>query len=738
MVHYPIRRKSLPALKDNLKSLEDNLKSLEDCFNRGPRVEFTTWDGLTDPATYIDGERPKFNIRKCTGSSCISTKDKLEDVIPSYEPKKLKDLRDWVLNFVSCWIAHWGVWRGEPAVQSAANFCGQFLLNSWWMSPNTDPSSLGIYELFHWVFTNLLTTNWESQQVWEEHLGRQDLMSMIMPEGRFDIPEGVCHYRFWNITTSTTHGPLEMVSLKSLLQQFKSNDRSLHRASHQNCTVQFCLQNDENTTEVLQHHLCVQHHLCDPKLHLCDPQHHLCDPQHRLCDPQLHLCLLGCKTIPFLIDNVNNVPDPKDGATAWSISSEQPELKRWSKNRPYMAISHVWSDGTGIGSKGAGNVNQCLVDHWKKIANDPKISCRTIWWDTISLPTDKDKRNEALNKMHSNYKKAKCTLVHDLELASFTWKDDGSPCLALAFSTWFSRGWTALELYVSETVWVLFKDSNGKPVLKNLDTEVLACPNDIFAHPAHKVLTDIILRLRPKHKCVCKNKGGCRLPSTHDQEPMSVVQLLNVMKLRYTCWPRDRLIIAGLMIGESMGSDWFKPTLSKTDITKNILTACGKLGQVALLHDQLPMCEDGPWSWCPPLIFNLNDSQFGLPRVQIGKRKLYGKRPDVQIKEGQLFGEWEVVTLLTENEKLKLKPYASHDVLAARITAALENFEKYCLLNPINRRLAAAEALYILAENLESVQEGRYDKYRFVGIVTWPCSGDEENYEVAFRTIVLL
>ena len=78
-----------------------------------------------------------------------------------------------------------------------------------------------------------------------------------------------------------------------------------------------------------------------------------------------------------------------------------------------------------------------------------------------------------------NYSKAACTVIHDRYLLSYEWADDGSPCVALVFSPWFTSGWTALELIMSKMIKVLFKGLNElEPVIKNLDEDILApCPN---------------------------------------------------------------------------------------------------------------------------------------------------------------------------------------------------------------------------------------------------------------------
>lgn len=97
--------------------------------------------------------------------------------------------------------------------------------------------------------------------------------------------------------------------------------------------------------------------------------------------------------------------------------------------------------------------------------------------------------------------RAKWTVVYDRELADFPWADDGTPCMALVFSTWFSRGWTALELFMSKNVCVIFRNPAGPGyVLKDLDRDIVACEYDPFAHPAHKVISTIIGRFRPTNE----------------------------------------------------------------------------------------------------------------------------------------------------------------------------------------------------------------------------------------------
>ncbi|OTA59593.1 hypothetical protein K449DRAFT_333385, partial [Hypoxylon sp. EC38] len=148
--------------------------------------------------------------------------------------------------------------------------------------------------------------------------------------------------------------------------------------------------------------------------------------------------------------------------TAWALDGEA----CLERPRPYMAISHVWSDGTGAGPWGSGHVNECLYEYFKKIANN--FDCEGIWWDTICIPQDKVARGKALSTMHLNYQYARITLVHDRFLRSLPFVDPKMASMAIILSSWFTRGWTALELAKSRKVKVVFKDS-----IKDLDEDIL-------------------------------------------------------------------------------------------------------------------------------------------------------------------------------------------------------------------------------------------------------------------------
>ncbi|KAL5040858.1 hypothetical protein BDW71DRAFT_201832 [Aspergillus fruticulosus] len=163
--------------------------------------------------------------------------------------------------------------------------------------------------------------------------------------------------------------------------------------------------------------------------------------------------------------------------------------------RPYMAISHVWSDGTGTGAWPAGHVNRCLYNFFATIAE--YFTCEGMWWDTICIPREKAARSAAIRRIQSNYQDARITLVHDCFLRNWEWQEgnEEAACFAILMSPWFSRAWTALELAKSRKVKIIFGGRlGGWPVIKDLDEEILAREGQ--ASGPHRKATRIIQAFR--------------------------------------------------------------------------------------------------------------------------------------------------------------------------------------------------------------------------------------------------
>jgi len=151
---------------------------------------------------------------------------------------------------------------------------------------------------------------------------------------------------------------------------------------------------------------------------------------------QLHKC--EGQTVPEIAQQCSspqmlNESIMREEGTVWSIHEPfeiLPSEKPDKPQKPYVAISHVWSDGTGMGLGKVGEVNPRLFNYFANLIRTVDGGCDGIWWDTISIPTEKDARRKAIDKMHNNYRKARYTLIHDKYLVNFEWAKDGSPYIA--------------------------------------------------------------------------------------------------------------------------------------------------------------------------------------------------------------------------------------------------------------------------------------------------------------------
>ncbi|GFF96227.1 isoform Er16 of ankyrin-1 [Aspergillus udagawae] len=255
-----------------------------------------------------------------------------------------------------------------------------------------------------------------------------------------------------------------------------------------------------------------------------------------------------------------------------------------------MAVSHVWSDGTGTGAWRDGEVNECLYSYFRGIAEH--FQCEGIWWDALCIPRAKAARNKAIQKIQTNYQDARVTLVHDCFLRNWDW-DPETACFGILMSPWFSRGWTALELAKSRKVKVIFKGRYG-PVIKDLDEEILA-KEDETSVPRIKA-SRMIRNLR--------------------KEFTSLNDLLTVLRHRFTSWPKDMAVISALLVG-------IAPEEQQQKTYRNILRKIGELRPDNLFHNAATMSNE--FSWCPTSLFKMPLDRSSEVRLKILEDGIRGK-----------------------------------------------------------------------------------------------------------------
>lgn len=424
---------------------------------------------------------------------------------------------------------------------------------------------------------------------------------------------GFCPNRIWQIDSQLRHHEFHLTALFQEFNETLSDSlaKAMAHEDHSACTFDYCEFSNRNFTAVQQYH--------EPEVSEADDAESV---------KERHMNKSICSPLSDLFREDTLFAAAMAGLpTAWKFDGRA----LIGHPRPFMAISHVWSDGTGSGPWGPGHVNECLYVYFKRLAE--RFQCEGIWWDTLCIPQDKVARNKALSVMHLNYEGARVTLVHDLFLRKIPFKDPRTACFAIVLSSWFTRGWTALELAKSQKVKIVFKDT-----IKDLDEDILRKAAD---NPAAAVIANL-----------------------RSAEISGIEDLLRTLCPRYTSWPTDRAIIAGLLTGiDTLQSDNRKETFQR-DIFQRILLKIGKISHGHLFHTSATM-SDG-FSWFPTNLFQL--PQSSTP-------------PELSINDsGEVIGMWKVVS----PHCVRLQDCVwgvSHQLIEASLHHALvESRERHVLL----------------------------------------------------------
>ena len=568
----------------------------------------------------------KAEIRPCGDIQCLKNKEIIDKCVPRCEWPKF---REWAVALSSChasFLPQQRVSRAYFHLFSAIEACqwllGEYryegkpisgrLIEDWGKTATIDV--FGVCEIIYWMLT---IVDRGSHIAYGGRWGPNFLSKNITGPAIAKAIERarnleICPNRLWNLTGVAERKEVDLPGLIETASKYPQ----LRQDGHDECTVGFCTFTTLDSTKMEQ-------------LHKCDNQ-------------------LECKKLgqlwfdPVLL----NESIKENERIAWSIK-EPFEVLQASK---YVAISHVWSDGTGIGLQEVGKVNRCLFEYFSKIIREGGFD--GIWWDTISIPTDREARRKAVNGMHNNYSSAAATLLHDEYLINYKWADDGSPCLALVFSPWFTRGWTALELIMSKTVLVIYKGSDGRPVVKDLDNEVLAKDASQCTR-AHWIASSIIRRLR-------------------NRDIQNISDLMAILKPRTTSWERDLMVIAALLAGVN-DLDF---SIRRDKITKQVISRIYKLNPASILHGKATIAESGGWSWCPPSLYDMPVETVG----DISEGDDIGDKTCLVDINGILVGSWHFRALEGgEVARIRVVSNSSDLTVTMKTEDALRRWE-YCLL----------------------------------------------------------
>lgn len=148
------------------------------------------------------------------------------------------------------------------------------------------------------------------------------------------------------------------------------------------------------------------------------------------------------------------------------------QLVPWRSGVPFVAISHVWSDGLGNPKKNA--IPRCQLRRLSKYAReilkdttDPPL----FWLDTICVPPDeicknlksdeREMQNLAMRQMKNTYEQSTVTLVLDnwllsTKIANMT---DAEKMMRIFTCAWNSRLWTYQEGALPRSLYFQFEDT---------------------------------------------------------------------------------------------------------------------------------------------------------------------------------------------------------------------------------------------------------------------------------------
>jgi hypothetical protein len=573
-------------------------------------------------------------LYECDREQCLKMKAKMEHSAP---PCTWKNFRDWALTAMSCQqsfsvdakqsVAHthlvnavYGCCRlvqGLTGLRIAGrdNFDHHTYFEQEGMTPERTQINLtSASNVIFWMWTiqqeNGFTPKLGGIGTWDNCVLSRDF---ILPEVRKALMElqtmHICKNRLWNMVNLLERRQFD---LPAVVDALRSHPSIRHDDNHKLCTQTKCQPANINSEGMTQLCKCMQKPCPQTTL---DLDHHL-------------------------IPAVN-----RKERTAWLMDKSG----LVGANQSYIAISHVWSDGTGAG-KTPGTLKDCLFEYFARVTKRIDSTCEGIWWDTISIPRDSDAKNNALNVMHTIYSNAKYTIVHDLFLLEQQWTSKESACLALILSPWFTRGWTALELAMSiNEVKVLFKGPDpNKPDIRDLENDLLADGPGTSSR-AHWLATCLIKRLRKPVE--------------------NLSDLLAILRPRSTSWIRDRTIISALLARVPN----LNSKLSESEITQDILKHIGRLSHASLLHGRPTMTDFDGFSWCPAI---LDELPIDTRRDGVNEDQILDIHPD-----GSITGYWYARHVTGSDVRLqKLRPDKSDISGIVKIETTLQVVWEKCLI----------------------------------------------------------
>lgn len=276
------------------------------------------------------------------------------------------------------------------------------------------------------------------------------------------------------------------------------------------------------------------------------------------------------------------------------------EIVRHRPNLPYVALSHVWSDGRGNPRVNALPTCQ-LQEIQRYVAALTSREDALFWIDTLCVPLQEPLRNTAIMRMAPVYSRASQVLVLSAEVLSINLPSTPDQALFTIFcSRWMARLWTMQEAALAENLVFRFAD---KPVTyRNLDDAIM---NAMFN------VSDQSRMIGSRANTQLDHIVNIRRSIT-DTKSFPVVGWWTGLRYRSTSRPSDVAICGSILLGTDLGRVLSTPN----DQKMHTFWSCQQKVPASVLWANGPRLRADGFRWAPSDL--LNPVTLAVPAVGKG------------------------------------------------------------------------------------------------------------------------
>lgn len=211
---------------------------------------------------------------------------------------------------------------------------------------------------------------------------------------------------------------------------------------------------------------------------------------------------------------------------------------------PYVAISHVWSDGLGNATTNALPSCQLVRLHnlTAKLGGEFTDNLPAIWIDTLMVPVKKGvEKRMALGRLSQYYREATKVLVLDSDLLNASrFGSQEEQLTRVFFSTWMRRLWTSEEGILSRDK-LEFQFNDGVISMKQLtNTGQFSSRSDTLGNKLSQMLEYFLPDIAYQY---------LQQPKTPQARSNTILELLPILQYRLTTKAADEPLCISHILG---------------------------------------------------------------------------------------------------------------------------------------------------------------------------------------------